>query len=848
MKSHTLKKAIEKHGHQSLKFSWKKHGHRGLTSFSGIGKKTANDLEDLFREEDVTSRPNHVPYNLQPNYGNFDKERLSTLLCEKGPKEFRNATFTNTFTAKLPEKTISSFLECVETMSSWSGHDEILKALLKKLSEKCARYKNSRTQSRGVSINDDLDKLPVVFSIDSSTLLDNPWSTLRSLCDLKLNDFKMVDKLALLNNWWDRGSQNRAEMCILTRVDIMIKDTGHTYLNKYTLDEILHEHDIPLDVKETALQQLFTKGSFLSYHTNQFTTHKYTSAELGIAKFIDNNSQSKRIAPESETSECMKNIFDTLEFQVSEEQVQCISNFCEFNMSIITGPGGTGKSEMLKTIIQLAIIYEMNVVVLVPTHQVRKLITKLVSGKLITNDINKQISIETYTHFVYFNTKTLSDSLYIIEEASMADSLQMWQILQRADSDTRIVLCGDASQCRPVGPGAPFFDIWRSNKVPTTELTRVFRAESKEVADFSALFRHNANQFWSLNPSNQFYALRGVDSTYVEAHFVDKITDKEKMLQSVENALRTALQNLRNSGINDDELAIVTPKNDDCKRFHIIRRNVMRNNNDTALYATGDNVMFKINTEFHKNFDRGTIEEVDGNDIYIRYEPDGEEQSALQDEIDSFSDRDEEWMNDNNIILPRHNSMDNTWTIKVNSSEIKPAGAVTVHASQGAQWPYVIAVFYSQYPVLSSADKVYTATSRTKKKMIIIGTQSVWHNTAKPCNNKPRTTLLNLELENSTDNDSPTTQEMEVGRNSRAKIPKAVRYQVWRTYNGEVYNSTCYVCNRNIDIANFHCGHVIAHACGGSTEIDNLRPICMSCNCSMGVRNLHEFKMMMRCT
>ena len=115
MKSHTLKKAIEKHSHQSLRFAWKKHGHRGLTSFSGIGKKTANDLEDLFRDEDVTSQPNHVPYN-QPNYGHFEKERLSTLLCEKGPKEFRNATFTNTFTARLSEKTISSFLECVETM------------------------------------------------------------------------------------------------------------------------------------------------------------------------------------------------------------------------------------------------------------------------------------------------------------------------------------------------------------------------------------------------------------------------------------------------------------------------------------------------------------------------------------------------------------------------------------------------------------------------------------------------------------------------------------------------------------------------------------------------------------
>ena len=828
LKSHNIKKVIEKHTHHVLKHAWRQHGHRGLTNFSGIGKKTANDLEDLFHDEDDTAQANGVPFD----QGNCDEERLSALLIEKGPKEFRNATFTNRFTASLKKLTTSSVLECVDIMSSWSGHDEILKALLKNLSEKC-------TVKHKITVTTISKTFPFVFSIDNSKLLDDPWSTLRSLCDLKsMFDFKMVDKLAQLNNWWNRGSPKRAEMFILVGVDNMIKNKGHTYLNACTLDEILHEQDIPLDVKETVLQQLFTSGALVSYHTQQFTLRKYVNAALGIAKFIHNKSGMKRIAPESETSKWIKDIFDTLEFQPSEEQVQCISKFCEYNMSIITGPGGTGKSEMLKVIIQLARKCEMNVVVLVPTHQVRKLITKLVS-----KDIKEEVSIQTYAHFKWHFEDTLPNSVYIIEEVSMADSLQLWQILRRANSDTRIVLCGDASQCRPVGPGAPFFDICRSNIVHTTELTRVFRAESVEIATFSALFRHNANQFWSLNPSNQFYALKGVELRYVETHFVNQITDKEKLLRSVENALRTALQNLRNSGINDDELAIVTPKNDDCKRFHIVRRNVMKNNNDTALYAIGDVVMFKYNTDFYKNFDRGTIEEVEGNDIYVRYKPDKEEQYALQEYVDSFADMDDEFYRA--TILPRYNSMDNKWTVKVNSSEIKPAGAVTVYASQGAQWPYVIAVFYSQYPGLSSADKVYTATSRTKKKMIIIGTNSVWHYIAKPCNNKPRTTLLHLVLENSIDNDSPTTQEMEVGRNSRAKIPKAVRDQVWRTYNGQVYNSTCFVCNRNIDIANFHCGHVIAHACGGSTEITNLRPICMSCNCSMGVRNLHEFKAMM---
>jgi 5-methylcytosine-specific restriction endonuclease McrA len=819
-----LKKAIAKHGYSKLQLTWKKHGHRGLCTFSGIGKKTGHDLEDLFRYNDAT---------IHPICSHFDeKERLSTLLCEKGRNEFRNAKFTNTFTASLSDKTISSFLKCADTMSSWSAHDQIIKALSKKLLEKCGKCGNKTMN----------ETMPVVFSIDKSHLLDDPWTTLKSLCGLKSSDFKMVDNLAQSNNWWDRASVKRAKICILIRVDYQIQNNGDTYLQTCTLDTLLYEDKIPLEVKETAKQQLFQSGALVSHAEQLFTTHEYASAELGCAKFINNNAHIEQLAPESETSELIKNIFDTFKFEPTDEQSQCISDFCKFKMSIITGPGGTGKSEMLKTIIQLAINYEMNVVVLVPTHQVRKLITKLVS-----EDIKKLISIETYAHFIHGNrhtSLTLPNSVYIIEEASMADSLSLWRIFQRANSDTRIILCGDASQCRPVSAGAPFFDIWRSKKVPTTELTHVFRAESQEVADFSALYRHNGNRYWSLNPSKSTYALKNIDSRHVEPYLVHVDQDAKHVVEDVDKALRTALQDLKNSGINDHELIIVTLTNDDCKRFHIIRRNVMRNNNDTAPYAIGDIVMFNSITEYYSTYDRGTVEKVDGNHIFVRYEPVEEEQSALQEEIlSALSRTDDELITHNDNILPRKNA-DNTWTIRVNSSNIKPAGAVTVHASQGAQWPYVIAVFYNDF--LSKADKVYTATSRTKKKLIIVGTQTVWNNHARPTNNNPRTTLLHFELEKPIDNDSPTTQEIEVGRNSRGKIPKAIRDQVWRTYNGEVYNSICYVCNRNIDIANFHCGHVIAHSCGGGTEIDNLRPICMSCNCSMGVRNLDEFKVAMQ--
>lgn len=78
----------------------------------------------------------------------------------------------------------------------------------------------------------------------------------------------------------------------------------------------------------------------------------------------------------------------------------------------------------------------------------------------------------------------------------------------------------------------------------------------------------------------------------------------------------------------------------------------------------------------------------------------------------------------------------------------------------------------------------------------------------------------------------------------KLSIPKVLRDRVWNRWIGEsVVKIKCLCCEINeIRITQFHCGHVVAEACGGKTDIANLRPICASCNTSMGTENLYEFK------
>lgn len=77
----------------------------------------------------------------------------------------------------------------------------------------------------------------------------------------------------------------------------------------------------------------------------------------------------------------------------------------------------------------------------------------------------------------------------------------------------------------------------------------------------------------------------------------------------------------------------------------------------------------------------------------------------------------------------------------------------------------------------------------------------------------------------------------------KATIPHALRRTVWNTYIGEDIGSTeCYVgCKTKITQLTFECGHVKAESMGGLLTLDNLRPICSSCNRSMGIKNMHDF-------
>jgi 5-methylcytosine-specific restriction endonuclease McrA len=99
-----------------------------------------------------------------------------------------------------------------------------------------------------------------------------------------------------------------------------------------------------------------------------------------------------------------------------------------------------------------------------------------------------------------------------------------------------------------------------------------------------------------------------------------------------------------------------------------------------------------------------------------------------------------------------------------------------------------------------------------------------------------------LNVKNENDNESVNLNLKNKNKSKNLKIPSTLRNKVWLNCNGKIYESGCYCCSKQINITNFHCGHIISRKDNGPTNEDNLRPICSDCNSSMGSQNMETFK------
>ncbi len=287
--------------------------------------------------------------------------------------------------------------------------------------------------------------------------------------------FKRVDKIARkMGTPKDLPSRIRAgiHFCVLDALD-----DGHCWVE---YEDLLDRANALLimdtldsrEIIEQQLESLLHEGALVSAAFEQLVV-----ADPEIHRMEDDLAavfKNARLAcPVYRDVGKLDQLLDTLGPKLNPEQRDAVKNVLRFSISLMTGGAGCGKTYSVSTIASIAAELELKVVLAAPTGKAAQRLEEVVRHPAST--IHRLLGFDGH-RFAYGADNRIEADILLVDEVSMVDVRLAWQLFQAIDLQrTAVVLVGDHNQLPPVGPGNLLRDLVRSKAIPTTILTRVIR-------------------------------------------------------------------------------------------------------------------------------------------------------------------------------------------------------------------------------------------------------------------------------------------------------------------------------------------------------------------------------------
>ena len=385
--------------------------------------------------------------------------------------------------------------------------------------------------------------------------------------------------------------------------------------------------------------------------------------------------------------------------EYSEEQTQAIREAATSGLLLITGGPGTGKTTILRGILELLGQNQLRCLLAAPTGRAAKRLTEVTGEDASTIHRLLEAGIDPATGKMFFARDAenpLKCDAVIVDEMSMVDVSLLYSLLQAIPTGKRLILVGDPDQLPPVGPGFPFGDMLRSGSLPTVRLTEIFRQAQKSLIVMNA-HRVNQGEMPDLKcVSSDFFFMRRTGEEAVCALIRDLCATRLPQKMGIPTDQIQVLSPTRKGAVGTVNLnrllqAALNPQSPDKKersygdyQFREGDRVMQIRNNYDILWKKADGSAVGAGIF---NGDVGRIQTID---------PASETLTVL------FDDRLAEY--------------DFTQL-----GELEPAYAMTVHKSQGSEYRAVILTAWNGSPYLLSRSILYTAITRARELLIIVG-------------------------------------------------------------------------------------------------------------------------------
>ncbi|MFO7713326.1 ATP-dependent RecD-like DNA helicase [Desulfosarcina sp.] len=499
----------------------------------------------------------------------------------------------------------------------------------------------------------------------------------------------------------------RARACLLHLLEQAV-DQGHAYIARDQLfDQCREDFDVGSEAGTAALDHLVQAGELVVTEDSHATASPLVfprllhQAESVIARrILAMQSISPAEAPPDKrliTEEVLRKLSITL----SRQQQEILSQILTHKVSVITGGPGTGKTTLIRSITAVVEKLGHRVLLATPTGRAARRLAEVTGRPAAT--LHKALGYNLADgQFERGEDDPLAADVVIVDEASMVDTLLMAHLIRAVPVTATLILVGDVFQLPSVGPGNVLADLIGSRRIMTYALTEIFRQDEQSAIVVNA-HRIRNGQLPVMTPPDDPDALS-------EFYFMEQ-ADPERVVETVVKLCRLEIpRHFRLDPVRD--IQVLTPMHRGpvgTLNLNRVLQGALNPGGEQvevmgSRFKVGDKVMH-LRNNYRKevfNGDIGIMDSIDLQKQCAEVDYDGRKVPYAFVELD----------------------------------ELSLAYAISVHKSQGSEYPAVVIPLLIQHYIMLQRNLLYTALSRGKQLVVMVGTTKALNVALK--NDRPR--------------------------------------------------------------------------------------------------------------
>lgn len=553
-------------------------------------------------------------------------------------------------------------------------------------------------------------------------------------------DFKQIDQMAI-ELGMEKENQKRVKSGIKYAL-IKITYNGHCCTLKENLIEYVKTL---LNVNEATIENgiinLKVNDEIVVENRNGeewIYLYSFYNAENQIARNILELDKYRNVKKVSNIEKELNLVEKRTDIILSEKQKEAIRAINDNNVTIITGGPGTGKTTIIKSIIEIYKQKKYKIVLCAPTGRAAKRMTETTGEEASTLhrllEIGKVDEESLFKKDNEYQGAPIDGDIIIVDEVSMVDMFIMSYLLDCIYKGTKLILVGDCDQLPSVGPGSVLKDLIASERIVTVHLDKIFRQAAKSKIIVNAHRVNNGKKFISKEDQE-------MEEDSKQDFFFIKENNQEKVLEQV---LSLCNGRLKKFGDYDffESIQVLSPTKKGLlgtkemnkalqEELNPHREGEAEKNSMGAIFRIGDRIM-QIKNNYDMYWEKKNEGEVEvGNGVF-----NGETGTIL-----NINEKEKN-------ICVKFDDDKYVWYEFNDLEQIEHSYCITIHKAQGSEFDVVIMIVPQAAPMLLTRNLLYTGLTRAKKLLIVIGNERVIDYMINNVDSKKRNTGLEFKMKN----------------------------------------------------------------------------------------------------